>query len=130
MSQMLLESTVEQKQAERFCQEILPQVSRTFSLSIRFLPGNLGRSVLSAYLLCRIADTLEDDPVASVERKIRLLDQLLDCFDSPAAADSYPRAVQGVTGEPAHLKLVQHTDLVLPTFGPCLGDRSSGYGIG
>lgn len=116
MSQMLLESTVEQKQAERFCQEILPEVSRTFSLSIRFLPGNLGRSVLSAYLLCRIADTLEDDPLASVERKIRLLDQLLDCFDSTAAADSYPRAVQGVTGEPAHLKLVQHTDLVFAYF--------------
>ena len=47
-------------EAERFGREILPAVSRTFALSIRVLPGELGRAVLAAYLLCRIADTLED----------------------------------------------------------------------
>ena len=33
--------------AERFGREILPAVSRTFSLSIRVLPGGLGRAVLA-----------------------------------------------------------------------------------
>ena len=47
--------------AERFGREVLPAVSRTFALSIRVLPGTLGRAVLTAYLLCRIADTVEDD---------------------------------------------------------------------
>ena len=47
--------------AERWAGEILPSVSRTFALSIRFLPGTLGRAVTTAYLLCRIADTIEDD---------------------------------------------------------------------
>jgi farnesyl-diphosphate farnesyltransferase len=38
-------------EAERFGREILPSVSRTFALSIRVLPGELGRAVLAAYLL-------------------------------------------------------------------------------
>lgn len=116
MVQMALESPVYQKQAERFCQEILPQVSRTFALSIRFLPGNLGRAVLSSYLICRIADTIEDDPVASVETKTKLLDQLLECFDSAAAANRYPEKVESLAGEPAHISLVRHTDLVFALF--------------
>jgi len=116
MIQMTLESTVEQRQAERFCQEILPQVSRTFALSIRFLPGHLGRSVLVAYLICRIADTIEDDPIASVARKTLLLDQFLACFDGADAANSYPKLVQDVTGEPAHIQLVRHTHFVFAMF--------------
>lgn len=116
MVQIALESPVDQKQAERFCQDILPQVSRTFALSIRFLPGNLGRAVLSSYLICRIADTVEDDPLASVDTKIKLLDQLLDCFDDPALADRYPEKVHNLAGETAHVDLVQHTDWVFTLF--------------
>ena len=49
-------------EAQRFGREVLPAVSRTFALSIRVLPGALGQAVLAAYLLCRIADTVEDEP--------------------------------------------------------------------
>lgn len=41
---------------------ILPGVSRTFALTIPVLPGRLSEVVTNAYLLCRIADTIEDDP--------------------------------------------------------------------
>ena len=116
MIQLVLESPSGQRQVDRFCQEILPQVSRTFALSIRFLPGELGRAVLCGYLLCRIADTIEDDPMASVETKIRYLDRFLACFQSTALADTFPESVQNVYGEPAHLRLVQHTDLVFVLF--------------
>ena len=68
-------------EAERFARGVLPAVSRTFALSIRVLPGALGRSVLAAYLLCRIADTLEDEPVMPAADKAALLDELLHCFD-------------------------------------------------
>lgn len=44
----------------RFCREVLPEVSRTFALTIRVLPPSLRESVTVAYLLCRIADVLED----------------------------------------------------------------------
>lgn len=40
---------------------ILGGVSRTFALTIPQLPGPLFRIVSNAYLLCRIADTIEDD---------------------------------------------------------------------
>jgi farnesyl-diphosphate farnesyltransferase len=42
------------------CWEILPEVSRSFALVIRRLPGPLDDTVMVSYLLCRIADTLED----------------------------------------------------------------------
>ena len=41
--------------------KILPGVSRTFALTIPVLPGVLARVVTNAYLLCRLADTIEDD---------------------------------------------------------------------
>ena len=41
--------------------EILQGVSRTFALTIPQLPDSLEQVVGNAYLLCRIADTIEDD---------------------------------------------------------------------
>ena len=46
----------------RFQQWMLRRVSRTFALTIPQLPATLHRAVANAYLLCRIADTIEDDP--------------------------------------------------------------------
>ncbi len=43
-----------------YCSDMLPKVSRTFALCIRLLPADLEHPVLLAYLLCRIADTIED----------------------------------------------------------------------
>jgi len=40
--------------------ELLARVSRTFALTIPALPDRLERVVGNAYLLCRIADTIED----------------------------------------------------------------------
>lgn len=45
--------------------EILPHVSRTFALTIPQLPPALRLAVTNAYLLCRIADTIEDEPALS-----------------------------------------------------------------
>ena len=49
--------------------EILQGVSRTFALTIPRLPGGLCDVVGNAYLLCRITDTIEDEPALSVEQK-------------------------------------------------------------
>lgn len=40
---------------------ILPGVSRTFALTIPVLPERLATVMTNAYLLCRLADTIEDD---------------------------------------------------------------------
>jgi len=46
-------------------ERILPHVSRTFALTIPQLPARLRTAVSNAYLLCRIADTVEDEPALS-----------------------------------------------------------------
>ena len=49
--------------------EILQHVSRTFALTILELPNALRIVISNAYLLCRIADTIEDDKSMSSEKK-------------------------------------------------------------
>ncbi len=48
---------------------ILQGVSRTFALTIPELPPPLSVVVSNAYLLCRIADTIEDEPALPPEEK-------------------------------------------------------------
>jgi farnesyl-diphosphate farnesyltransferase len=55
--------------------DILVHVSRTFALTIPELPPGLRATVTCAYLLCRIADTVEDEPTLSAADKVRHLRQ-------------------------------------------------------
>ncbi|MEF9674349.1 squalene/phytoene synthase family protein, partial [Pseudomonas sp. PCH446] len=59
--------------AERlgYQEAIFPQVSRSFALTIPQLPPPLNTAMTTAYLLCRIADTIEDDPALSIADKQR-----------------------------------------------------------
>jgi farnesyl-diphosphate farnesyltransferase len=72
--------------------------------------------VLCAYLLCRIADTLEDDGAASPEDKARLLGEFLTCLDDAATADAFPAHAASIGGDAAHVRLLQSTDLVCVLF--------------
>jgi farnesyl-diphosphate farnesyltransferase len=98
--------------AERFCREILPAVSRTFALSIRVLPGDLQRAVLAAYLLCRIADTVEDEPRMAAAAKAELLDLLLAAFADARARDDFVARAATLTGERAHVRLARNAEQV------------------
>jgi farnesyl-diphosphate farnesyltransferase len=55
------------------CWEMLPEVSRSFALVIRWLPRQVDDAVMVSYLLCRIADTLEDSPLPVSDRRRLLL---------------------------------------------------------
>jgi farnesyl-diphosphate farnesyltransferase len=55
--------------------QVLVHVSRTFALTIPQLPPGLRESVTCAYLLCRIADTIEDEPTLGADDKVRYLRQ-------------------------------------------------------
>jgi farnesyl-diphosphate farnesyltransferase len=46
----------------RFCGEALRHVSRSFAQPIGLLPPELARALTVGYLLCRVADTIEDAP--------------------------------------------------------------------
>lgn len=53
--------------------ERLEEVSRTFALSIEYLPSPTQTYVSTSYLLCRIPDTIEDEFALSATDKSRLL---------------------------------------------------------
>ncbi|MGC1521704.1 MAG: phytoene/squalene synthase family protein [Steroidobacteraceae bacterium] len=58
---------------EVYQDQILPHVSRTFALTIPQLPEGLRTAVTCAYLLCRIADTIEDEPALSPPETLSFL---------------------------------------------------------
>ncbi len=58
---------------EVYQDQILPHVSRTFALTIPQLPEGLRTAVTCAYLLCRIADTIEDEPALSPPETLAFL---------------------------------------------------------
>ena len=69
-----------------FCRDILPEVSRTFALTIPVLPEPLSDSVCCAYLLCRIADTIEDRSDLEDERRHQLFDALQTLVERPSSS--------------------------------------------
>lgn len=80
---------------------ILPDVSRTFALTIPQLPSPLDAAVTNAYLLCRIADTIEDDARLSATEKSDLHAELVAAIqgdgDSHAFAERAANAVAPTT---------------------------------
>ena len=101
---------------EAFQTNILQGVSRTFALTIPVLPEELRRAVGNAYLLCRIADTIEDDAGLPLEEKRHYSDWFNALVRAPGddvafgqelAAKLAPHATQ------AERELIQHTDQVL-----------------
>jgi farnesyl-diphosphate farnesyltransferase len=52
---------------------ILKNVSRSFYLSLRVLPGSVRRQVSLAYLFCRIADTIADTAIFPRSQRVQIL---------------------------------------------------------
>ncbi|HET7359600.1 MAG TPA: phytoene/squalene synthase family protein [Rhodanobacteraceae bacterium] len=68
---------------------ILPAVSRTFALTIPQLPKPLRCVVTNAYLLCRIADTIEDESALDTEQKQYFHDFFLAVIANGADAERF-----------------------------------------
>ena len=95
---------------------LLDGVSRTFALTIPQLPAGLRETVTNAYLLCRIADTIEDDPLLDADTKDSFLDAFLEAVKSGRGAaefarDLCPRLAPSTL--PAETELIRHSPLVL-----------------
>src|SRR5213594_4830214 len=67
--------------------EILRSVSRSFYLSIRFLPAQLREPIALAYLLARTTDSVADTPEISNLVRIETLKMLSDGVQSKASRD-------------------------------------------
>lgn len=76
--------------ADRHYQDdILQEVSRTFALTIPQLPGNLREVVGNAYLLCRIADTIEDDKDLPSDSKRHYAERFIAVVAGHEPAESF-----------------------------------------
>ncbi len=102
----------DERAALSFARGIIGRVSRTFAIGIAVLPGDLGRAVLVGYLLCRIADTIEDDGTATAERRQELLARFVACFDDPHRAETFADEASDIAADAAYLELLRGTKLV------------------
>jgi farnesyl-diphosphate farnesyltransferase len=103
---------------EAYQEKILPHVSRTFALTIPELPQGLRRAVTSAYLLCRIADTIEDEPVLSAADTHRYLKRFAAVVGGREEAAPLAREVAASLSErtlPAERDLVRNMERVVRT---------------
>jgi farnesyl-diphosphate farnesyltransferase len=98
-----------------FCNDMLPKVSRTFAICIRLLPRELEYSVLIAYLLCRIADTVEDTTSLNLQDKKQLLQHLSRCLQ-PGGPSAEPLHTAFREFQNDDEKLARETDVVLREF--------------
>ena len=96
---------------EVYQDQILPHVSRTFALTIPQLPAPLAGPVTSAYLLCRIADTIEDEPALTPPETLAFLQR----FSAVVAGEGDP--------SPLALEIEKRlTDRTLPTERDLVGN--------
>jgi farnesyl-diphosphate farnesyltransferase len=96
--------------------EILPHVSRTFALTIPQLPPALATPVTSAYLLCRIADTIEDEPALSPPETLAFLQRFSSLVSGEGDASELARDLVQRLSErtlPTERDLVAHMDRVM-----------------
>ena len=69
--------------------DILQGVSRTFALTIPQLPAALRDVVGNAYLLCRIADTIEDAPALSAAQKQAFSERFIEVVAGREAGERF-----------------------------------------
>lgn len=108
------------KTAERFCRLTLPEVSRTFALNIPVLPEPLDLVVTVAYLLCRIADTLEDETQGPASARRPLLTEFARLCELPSDWRSASRTFAKTAGKhlrptapEAEVRLLRGTHVVM-----------------
>src|SRR4029077_21005741 len=99
-----------------FQSQMFQGLSRTFALTIPQLPETLCRVVSNAYLLCRIIDTIEDEPGLSGARKNYFCQQFLRTLTVARNAGSFSRqlaASLSTQTPPAEHELIRNVPRVI-----------------
>jgi farnesyl-diphosphate farnesyltransferase len=103
-----------------WCYDAVQDVSRTFAITIAELDEPMARDICVGYLVCRVADTIEDDDTIPPETKASLLRDYrhaLDTDDEADAAAFQTAAAEWVPDDPnADWQVVANADRVLSTF--------------
>lgn len=100
----------------QFQKQILPGVSRTFALTIPQLPAQIQDAVANAYLLCRIADTIEDTTLLDNEQKSKFHAQFIRIVCGEEDAESFAQNLTASLAGYSHqdeLKLILNSKKVI-----------------
>lgn len=97
---------------EAFQDHILKGVSRTFALTIPQLPLTLCHVVSNGYLLCRIADTIEDEPTLTAEQKSYFSQEFIRVVDGNACPTTFSQSLFPLLSENT---LATEKELILNT---------------
>ena len=101
---------------EEYQKQILQGVSRTFALTIPQLPEQLRTVISNAYLLCRIADTIEDDNALSPAQARKFADMFVDVVAGKIPAEQFAGELFPLLSDhtiPAEHDLIKHTPSVI-----------------
>lgn len=98
------------------CRAHLAEVSRSFSKPIALLPRHLEIPVTIGYLLCRIADTIEDHPAVPAASRDALFAGFLDVLHGRKEPEVLVSAFGDIAGSDAELTLARSTPLVMRVF--------------
>jgi phytoene/squalene synthetase/2-polyprenyl-6-methoxyphenol hydroxylase-like FAD-dependent oxidoreductase len=99
-----------------FCKESLGEVSRTFSRPIALLPPKLEVAVTLGYLLCRIADTVEDHVAVEASMRDELFALFLGALERGDDPATFASAFGLVPGDDAELTLARSLPRVMRVF--------------
>lgn len=95
---------------------LLDGVSRTFALTIPQLPPELARAVSNQYLLCRIVDTIEDEPALSFAQKRYFCELFARVVAGTACAEQFAGELAPLLSDstiPAEHDLIRYTPDVI-----------------
>lgn len=96
-----------------FCRERLAEVSRSFSRPIALLPSHLEVAVTLGYLLCRVADTIEDHPAVPDASREPLFASFLDVLHGRREPEALAGSFQAIRGGDAELVLARGMPIVM-----------------
>jgi farnesyl-diphosphate farnesyltransferase len=99
--------------------DLLKRVSRSFYLTLRFLPGAVRPQIGLAYLLARMTDTIADTDLVPIERRLELLESLRGRI---AGTNSSPLAFGDLAaqqGLPAEKVLLERAEVILRDLETC-----------
>ena len=104
---------------EEYCIKILPKVSRTFAPTIQRLPQPLFLQATVAYLLCRVADTIEDSEILTIKQKKRLLETYAHILEREKATQEltvFMSQISSLPQEGADYELVHNVPIILTVY--------------
>ncbi len=106
-------------QNDEFEARILQAVSRSFALTIPLLPAELAKTVSNAYLLCRIADTIEDDSGLSIDQKQQFFREFVEVVNGNFSTKEFVDGLHpllSADAPPGERELILNTPVVMQSF--------------